>query len=286
MAFAFMGGALAILNPCGFPLLVAHLSLSIGGDAIGGREPARAGLARGIAVASGFVMTLASISIPLALGLQQAVRVLPRAGLVVGVGLVVVGVLMLLGRSVSLPTRLRPRPSDGSFGSFFMLGVAQGVTALGCTLPVFLAVVGAAGASGGVTGVLATVGAYAAGAATLLVILSAGAASAGSALTLRLRATVRHVRVAGGALLVASGAYLTYFWWQLSFASSSSLNADPLVSRVQSFSSWLYRLAGSGDAALVSGALAAGLSIVLVSIIWQSRKDPGPLLEQGTRGDG
>lgn len=274
-----MGGALAILNPCGFPLLVAHLSLSMRGSP-GAGGATRAGVIRGAAVAGGFVTTMLALSIPLALGLQQAVRILPRAGLAVGILLAVVGVAMLLGLSPSLPARIRPRPLDGSMRSFFMLGIAQGVVALGCTLPVFLAVVGASSTGSGVGGVLRTVGSYGAGAATLLVILSAAAASAGGALTSKVRNATRHVRMMSALLLMGSGSYLTYFWWRLSFGSSSSLSSDPVVSTVQAFSSWLYRFAGSGDAVILSTALVVGLSAVVASVTWRSRNgssspDPG-----------
>lgn len=279
MAFAFMGGALAILNPCGFPLLVAHLSMSMRGEA--SDRSTRDGLARGLAVAMGFVATLLVVSVPMALGLRQIVRVLPRAGLVVGLCLIVLGAMTLLGASTRIPARLRARPLDGSFRSFFVLGAAQGVIALGCTLPVFLAVIGAAAASGGVANLLATLGAYGAGAATLLIILSAAAASAGNALSARLKGALRHGRVVGGIMLIASGTYLSYFWWRLSSASSPSLNSDPVVSKVQAFSSWLYRYAASGDAPFVSAGLAVGLSVVVVSVLWRKRNASGALVEPG-----
>lgn len=280
MAFAFMGGALAILNPCGFPLLLAHLTMSMGQDA-DRDEPARDGLTRGIAVAAGFVTTLLAVSLPMALGLQHVVRVLPQAGLAVGICLMVVGVVTLLGTATRISVRFRTRPLDGSPRSYFVLGVAQAVIALGCTLPVFLAVVGASAASDGVAGLLTTLGAYGAGAATLLIVLSAAAASAGHAVTSRLRGALRHARLVGGLMLLASGAYLTYFWWRLSSVSGNPLNADPVVSNVQAFSSWLYRFAGSGDAGLVSGALGIGLSVVVVSVVWRGRNGSDPSSKQG-----
>lgn len=285
MSFAFIGGALAILNPCGFPLLVAHLSMSMRGSEDGGR-PARDGLARGLAVATGFVATLLVVSVPMAFGLRQVMRVLPRAGLVVGIGLVVIGALTLMGAATRIPTGFRARPLDGSFRSYVALGAAQAITALGCTLPVFLAVIGASVASGGVASLLATLGAYGAGAATLLIVVSAAATSVGRALTSRSRGVLRHSRAFGGVMLIASGAYLTYFWWRLSGDSSSSLSADPVVSKVQAFSSWLYRFAGSGDAAFLSGALGVGLSVVVLSVIWRNRNESGTPVKRGGRSDG
>ncbi|MGH2807620.1 MAG: cytochrome c biogenesis CcdA family protein [Actinomycetota bacterium] len=275
MAFAFMGGALAILNPCGFPLLVAHLSLSMGSEGQRGGA-AREGLIRGLAVALGFVATLVALAVPLALGLHGAVRAVPRAGLVVGVALVGVGILMLTGRSTSISTRLRMRPVNGSFRSYVALGVAQGITALGCTLPVFLAVVGAASATDGMSGVLATVAAYAAGAAMFLVILSIGATSMGHALRSKLHSAMRHVRVAGALLLIVAGTYITYFWWRLSFAPGASLASDPLIGGVQSFSSWIYRSASGGGATPSALTLAALLLVVGASMLWRSRGDGVP----------
>lgn len=262
-----MGGALAIVNPCGFPLLVAHLSLSMRGDAA--QRSGRDGLTRGLAVASGFVAALLVVAIPLALGVQHVTRLLPHAGLVVGVALLVAGIAVLSGTSLKVGTRFRPRPLDGSLRSFFALGVAQAITALGCTLPVFLAVIGTTGSSRGAGSAVATVGAYAAGAASMLVVLSAGAVSAGRLLTTRIRGAARYVHVAGGVFLVLSGSYLTYFWWRLT--SPSSAGADPVVTRVQAFSAWLYRYAHSGDAGMTSAALVVGLAVVAVSVLWRRR---------------
>jgi hypothetical protein len=93
-----------------------------------------------------------------------------------------------------------------------VFGVAYAVCSLSCTLAVLLAVVAQALATGNPLQMLAVFAAYSAGAATLLVALAVSASLAQAATARALRRLLPLAGRLGGAMLVASGAYLVAYW--------------------------------------------------------------------------
>jgi cytochrome c biogenesis protein CcdA len=80
--------------------------------------------------------------------------------------------------------------------------------ALGCTLPVFLALVGAAlGADK-----LEIFVAYGVGMALVLMALAVAVACARQGVAIRLRRLLPHVGRLAGVMLAVSGGYLVYYW--------------------------------------------------------------------------
>jgi cytochrome c-type biogenesis protein len=152
LSIAFAAGGLAVVNPCGFPLLPAYLSIYLGADE--GQLPAAPtrilqGLIVGALVALGFLGFFAVAGLPVSFGLSVVADAVPWLGLATGALLALLGVAVLLGGEVRLPVRLRVgirrerRPT-----SMLMFGVAYGAASLGCTLPIFLALVGASVGAG------------------------------------------------------------------------------------------------------------------------------------------
>jgi cytochrome c biogenesis protein CcdA len=219
-AYAFTLGAVAAFNPCGFALLPAYLGLYLREDATGSGIGAR--LARSIAVAgvvgATFTVLFGVVGAVFSLASSFIVRSLPWVGLGVGVLLVGVGGLTLAGRTVStsLPQRLAARVGRGANSSgmrgYTAFGLAYGAASLGCTLPLFLSLVGTATAAGGRGTTAIAYVLYGAGMAAALgaVTIVAGAVSFG--VLGRARRFGHAVSSLGGALLLLSGAYVVYYW--------------------------------------------------------------------------
>ena len=97
--------------------------------------------------------------------------------LIIGVLLVLLGIWLLAGKS--LPIHI-PQPnidvSAHNSRSVFMYGLAYGFASLSCTLPIFLAVVGASLTSAGVAGMSVMFTAYGIGMAVVLMSVAIGAA--------------------------------------------------------------------------------------------------------------
>src|SRR5262249_16945288 len=77
-------------------------------------------------------------------GVGAIARAVPWAGLATGAALALAGLLTLLGRQLRLPTYLRVQPRrEQRLGAMLLFGVGYGAASLGCTLPLFLTLLGA-----------------------------------------------------------------------------------------------------------------------------------------------
>jgi cytochrome c-type biogenesis protein len=220
-AYAFALGAVAAFNPCGFALLPAYLGLylrdGVAGSGIGPR------LSRSLAVAATVGVTFTALfgaaGAVFEMGSAPIVRALPWIGLGIGVVLILTGGLALSGRHIttSVPQRAAARIGKGASASglrgYTAFGLAYGAASLGCTLPLFLALMGTAAATTRLYGatVLAFV-LYGLGMASVLGVLAVVAGVLSFGILGRVRNMVRIVSMLGAGLLLLSGAYVVYYW--------------------------------------------------------------------------
>lgn len=268
MAVALGAGMLAAVNPCGFALLPAYLTLLITGD----QPPSRPrtvgralGLTASMTLGFAFVFALFGLAIaPVASGLQQH---LPWFTVVLGLGLVVLGLVLLAGRSVTLPRvrRSKPgRPLTRSFTSMAGFGASYAVASLSCTIAPFLAVVvGGFRASSVVEGVALFL-AYAVGMGLVVGTVAVATALASGSLVGHLRRSGAWAPRGAGLLLALSGSYVAYYgWWELRVLSGSASD-DPVIdtaARVQQTVAGLVAAPGPG------GWLLAGSVLVIVAVV-------------------
>jgi cytochrome c biogenesis protein CcdA len=262
---ALVAGALATLNPCGFPLLPAFLSFYVGAEEE--RLPRAGGVLQGLVVGlvvtAGFLAVFVVVGLPVAYGAGAVSDALPWTGVALGAVLVAAGLAALAGRPPRLPLRwgMRARPTRG-VTPMLLFGVGYGIASIGCTLPVFLAVVGAA--SGGASTVL-VFAVYGAGMAVMLTALSVAAALLRDGLARGLRRLLPYMsRIAGG-LLVAAGGYLAYYWYRVGFGPAETLADDPVVTFVARFTARVQTSAeGRGAWVLAAAALIVALALAAV----------------------
>jgi len=232
LAVALGAGMLATVNPCGFAMLPAYLTMVIATD----QDTTR--LARlGRALAASTLMTVGFVavfgifgllSLPLRGVLQQY---LPIVTLVIGVVMVVVGILLLTGRQVTL---LLPKPARGAPStrvvSMAGYGVAFAVASLSCTIGPFLATTGIALRGGDTLSGLAAFVAYALGMGLVVAVLALAAALASTAVATGIRRILPHVPRIGGVLLLVTGAYVGYYgYYELRLFHGNGQADDPIV---------------------------------------------------------
>lgn len=218
--YAFLLGVVAAFNPCGFALLPAYLGLYLNDekarDSLATR--ARRSLVVSVAVAGAFTVLFGAIGAVFSIGSSFIVRTLPWIGLGVGVLLILAGGVFLAGGAVasSLPERMASKlgRSAGRSGirGYAAFGLGYGLVSLGCALPLFLALLGTAVAAGGSGAAVVAFALYGVGMATALgsLTLAAGIVSFGT--LARVRGIGRFVSGLGAVLLLASGAYVVYYW--------------------------------------------------------------------------
>ena len=220
--FAFGVGMVAAVNPCGFAMLPAYLSLYLGAhEEDFGKSPSIVRLLRallvGATVSSGFVLLFGLAGLVISAGGSALLEVMPSLGIVIGGVLVLVGLWMLVGGTLHADAFERfagwvGDPRNVSVPGFFLFGLAYGAASLSCTLPAFLAVVGSSLASGGVLAGAGRFLGFGLGMAAVLVTLTLALAFFKQGLVRWLRRAVPYVRLASAVLLVLAGAYVSFYW--------------------------------------------------------------------------
>jgi cytochrome c biogenesis protein CcdA len=268
LTLALVAGALATVNPCGFPMLPAFLSFYAGADE--GALPrvstrVAQGLVVGLLVTAGFLGVFALVGLPVSYGVGVVADAVPWTGLVLGGLLAAAGLLVLAGGHLGTHVPgLRRAPSGRGAGAMLLFGVGYGIASLACTLPVFLTVLGAslAGAAP-----LLAFAAYGAGMALVLMSLALAAALLREGIARFLRRLLPYTERIAGALLVVAGAYLVYYWAWIEFGPSETLADDPLVGFVTRFTAELQNAAeGRAAVVLLTAALVVGLAAAAAAV--------------------
>jgi len=263
---------LAVLNPCGFPLLPAFLSFYLGADE---RRlppaPTRVlqGLLVGLLVTVGFLGFFALVGLPVSYGVGAIARAVPWLGLATGAALALAGLLTLLGKHLRLPAYLTVQPRrERRVGAMLLFGVGYGAASLGCTLPLFLTLIGASLSD---AGKITTFLAYGAGMAVVLMALSVLIALAREGAARAVRPLLPYMNRVAGLLLLASGAYLFYYWARLRFGDTATVADDPVVSFGVRFSGQARNFAEGHDS-LILAVAGAIIALALVASLWQRHR--------------
>ena len=220
--YSFGAGMVSTVNPCGFSMLPAYLSLYLGDREQGAacshfiHRGAKAVLI-GTAVTIGFTVLFSFFGVILWAGGHFLLRYLPWFGLVVGAVLACLGLFLLAGRSVhsALPARLANMIGTGEsqgFNTYFLFGIGYGLASLGCTLPIFLVVVGSAIKSQGFSNGILQFFSYSLGMGAVLTSLALSLAVFRGGLAIYLRRVLPYMGRIAGALLLVSGSYQIYYW--------------------------------------------------------------------------
>ncbi|MGF1664288.1 MAG: cytochrome c biogenesis CcdA family protein [Kineosporiaceae bacterium] len=276
LVLALLAGAVAAVNPCGFALLPAYVTLAVTGDVAGDARtsPRRVALARALrftgGMTVGFVLVFGAFALvvaPVAGGVQ---RWLPYLTVVLGGGLIVAGAWLLAGRElpglprIALPGRLgrAGRPGGGP-GGHVGYGVTFALASLSCTIAPFLAVVTRSLQAGPVGAVTAMV-VYAVGMGAVVGVLAVSVALARAQVATALRRAAGVLPRIAGALVLLAGAYVTWYgWYEIRVLEGGSRVDDPVVAAVTGLQSALTR----GIGQLGAPALAVAGAVVLVAAV-------------------
>jgi cytochrome c-type biogenesis protein len=273
IGLALIAGGLSTLNPCGFSLLPAMLSLYISTDAGDQASTASrmgASLRAGARVTAGFLSVFIVVGVPVIYGLGSIVRAVPWAGAGAGIAITIAGLIILSGRHIGLSINAGPRDrTDAAAPSMYSFGVAYAVASLGCTLPVFLSVVGASLAVRGPGAATVVLAAYGVGMGAVMMTLALVAGGARDRLVKILRRALPQMQRISGTLLLIAGVYLSYYWLRILFGPVATLADDPIVGRVQRFTTRIERIATANASTILTVSVVAVVSVA-VYIAWRS----------------
>ena len=220
LGYAFVAGMVASVNPCGFALLPAYLGYYLSDDS-GARDDARPmvhAVAVSATVTASFALLFGLAGILVGLAASAVISALPWIGTAVGVGLILLAGVLASGRELTVPLgprmaqHLKAGTRSRSLGGYAAYGTAYGLASLGCTLPVFLGVVGTSFQLHGVAAATGQFVLFGVGMGTVLAVLTIATAWFGDGLIRRARSLGRYIGWASAALLWLAGAYIVYYW--------------------------------------------------------------------------
>ncbi len=282
LALALAAGAVAAVNPCGFALLPAYVTLAVTGGAPGdgAAVPRGAAVARALRFTAGmtvgFVVVFALAALALGAAAAVVVPVLPYVTVVVGAVLVVVGVRLLAGRELrGLPTLQLPGVRRLARGSGALGHAAYGVTfalaSLSCTIGPFLSV-WATALRGGPAAVLGAFVVYAVGMGAVVGVLALSVALAQDQVARGLRRLAPVLPRVAGALVLLAGAYVGWYGvYELRVAADPTAG-DPVVETATALQGWLTRTV---LAVGVTGLLSAASVVAVVAVVVLLRRRAG-----------
>ena len=213
---SFGSGLLAAVNPCGFVLLPTYLMYFLGVTGRPGTQRASVhrALIVGSALSAGFMSVFLLVGAITRLFTDYINQNAKYAALLIGVALFVMGVAMLAGWRLPYTTpKLAIGQRDRTTASMFVFGVAYAVASIGCTLGPFTAtVLGTITTEGFAPGLLA-IALYGIAMSLLVIALTVTLALAQGSLLNTLRNGMRHVERASAVVMMLSGLYLAWYWW-------------------------------------------------------------------------
>ncbi|XMN11769.1 cytochrome c biogenesis CcdA family protein (plasmid) [Streptomyces griseobrunneus] len=270
LALALTAGILAAVNPCGFALLPAYLSLLVLGD----DSPTRAvavgrALTATVSITVGFAALFGIFGLVIQPVAGQVQEHLPWFTITFGILMAAAGAWLLAGRQLpALMPKVRRAPTvTRSVPSMALFGMAYAIASLGCTIAPFLAIVVSAFRSGSTGQGIILFAAYAVGMGLIV-----GVASLTVALT---RSTaVGHLRRAGalaprigGGLLLLVGLYVAYYGWYEIRVQRDPATTDPVIDGAGAVQRALADTLDSAGPAVIAGLLG-----ILLLTAWVIRR--------------
>jgi cytochrome c biogenesis protein CcdA len=147
VSFAFGAGMVATVNPCGFVMLPSFVAFYLAGEGQAQTSTVHRSWRAtqlGVLVATAFILTFAAVGAVITLFGRQLMAWTYWAGLGVGLLMVTLGAVQFVtGRAIfaDLTSGIRVQ-RQRSVSGVLAFGLAYAVASLGCTLPIFMLVVG------------------------------------------------------------------------------------------------------------------------------------------------
>ncbi len=211
LTITLAAGASALLSPCGYPMLPGYISYYMGV-----KSSLRKAVPHGLACALGIVTVFSTIGAIASLVGAVINPYIPILELVAGIATVFLGVTMLIEinfSALSLPLKAPKR--RGTTG-IFLYGVVYGLATLGCSAPIFFAILFWAIAGGLVSGII-TFLIYSIGMGLPMILTTILVAMAKEATLKRIVNVTPWLQKISGVILIIIGIYLIYFYYTVTF---------------------------------------------------------------------
>ncbi|MEV6637501.1 cytochrome c biogenesis CcdA family protein [Actinoplanes sp. NPDC051470] len=283
LALAITAGMLGAVNPCGFALLPAYLSVLVAGDRSGGPVAAVGRALRcALLLTLGYVLVFGAFGLVLTPIEDLLQPRLPWLTVVLGLGLALAGAWLVTGRALPrLGGGLRAPRLTGSAWSTVAFGMAYALTSLGCAAGPFLAIVVAGTRTGSPLDGLSLFLAYGAGMGLVISVAAVAVALLRDSVIGRMRRVSALAPRISGVVLIVTGCYVAWYGvYELRVAADrKAAGADPVVTAAGRVQEAIAGFVGGAGALW----LLAALAVLATAAVLAARR-PRPVVAQGAIG--
>lgn len=220
VSFAFGAGMIATVNPCGFIMLPSFAAFYLVSED-GTPRPLPLRLARaaqmGLFVSLAFMLTFGVMGLVVTVAGKQLIGWTYWGGLLIGIALMTFGTYQFLTRRAifaDLTAGVRVSRSRTVTG-VLTFGFAYALVSLGCTLPIFMLVVGSVfTGQAGYAGSIWRFVEYGGGMGLVLTLIAVGVAIARQPVIRFVGGALPYIHGLANLALIFGGAYVTWYWWK------------------------------------------------------------------------
>lgn len=209
-----MQGVVAFFAPCAVALLPGYIAAFVSRTAEG--QPTMStktirGLKLSFLSIAGILLVYFIAGVLIVVAAQVLKQYMKWVTVGMGSILIILGLLMLFGKSLSLSVNMNTTKNRSEVMEAFVFGIAYAIGALGCLFPLFLVVATQAMAAPSLWMGASYIGAYFTGISLMMIIVIMLSTFARDFLMKYLRKILPHMETFTGGLLIAAGAYVIYY---------------------------------------------------------------------------
>ncbi|MGC4778941.1 cytochrome c biogenesis CcdA family protein [Micromonospora chalcea] len=281
LLLALTAGMLGAVNPCGFAMLPAYLSLLVAGPD-GGRGAVGRALTATAALTLGYVLVFGAFGLAVAPAADWLRPRLPWLTVTLGVLLALAGCWLLAGKRLPAPGPLRVAPRlTRTWPSMVLFGAAYALTSLSCAIAPFLAIVVTSMRAGSPLRGLALFGAYALGMALVVGVAALAVALLRGRVVARLRGAGAWAPRLSGLVLVVAGGYVGWYGWYEVRLAQGRYDAftDPVIRAAAQLQQTLVKAVDTLGPAVLA-------ALLLAAVLLTRRRPLSRDLAVGARAEG
>jgi cytochrome c biogenesis protein CcdA len=163
---------------------------------------------------AGFLVVFGLLGLVLEPVINSVSQKLPWVTIILGVVLIILGVLLLMGRSITIAIpKIGRGPESRELGSVFVFGASYALVSLSCTLSLFTAAISTSVESDNFLAGFGAFLAYGLGMGLVLMVLTLAIALARQSLVRSMRRVLPYINPVSGILLILAGLYVVYYGW-------------------------------------------------------------------------
>ncbi|RLF44896.1 MAG: hypothetical protein DRN29_07640 [Thermoplasmata archaeon] len=208
--FSFIAGVIAFFSPCAFPMLPAYISYYLASK----KEGIKNGLLGGLICAAGAVSILLIIGSIISFAGEEIGGAIKEntqnIEIVVAVIIILLGISMLLGKTIKFSVPVQASKKEGYTG-LFIYGILYALAALGCTAPIFISIMLRAFSSFNFVYGLFLSFIYSVGIAIFIVGVTLAVSMAKDVILDKAKNLLKYIERIGGAIVIIAGIYILVY---------------------------------------------------------------------------